>query len=358
MRAFLGGGGEPPREEFALIGVGESTGVPLILLLEDGEVFTPADYISLGYTNFEAWCVGAMGGHGGRVPSWLRNYPSYSGGAGGGGGVHRVGGLLADLPSTVLAEVGQAGANGAEGSRNAPKNAVLGSDGYPVTPLVLVDNASYVAPGPGGDGGPSSFGDICKASGGKGGAGVHQGPWHRVAFGPDDYEFYRLSWTLRAIPGTGGEGGAGDSLVAGGGAPGGLSGWSGVAVDNTGGSRYFTKPGDGTWDGAVGLGGGGGVGEILSWTEPTGGGTISPFIDSHYQVAMARAAIGGKGAFSFADTSVYGPGASYTYDPTHDGEPLPGSGGGARVPGNRKYGSEAMGYSHDGVVLLRLTRVD
>lgn len=358
MRVFLGGQAIP-RDEFALIGIGESTGVPLVLLLEDDEVFTPADYISLGYTHFEAWCVGASGGRSGRTPSWYRLYPTYSGGAGGGGGLHRVGGLLVDLPSTVLATVGQKGTDGAEGSRNAPKEAVRNSSGVVVTPLSLVDNPSYVAPGLGGDGGASSFGDICEASGGKGGGRATQGPWHRMPFGPDDYEQYLLSVTSRAIPGSGGQGGAGDSLVAGGGAAGGVSGWSGVAPDNTGGSRFFTKPDGGGWDGDIGAGGGGGVGEILSWSRTDDPFTLEAHIDSAYRTAMERAAIGGKGSFSYADTTVYGPGESYAYETISGAAiPVPGTGGGARVPGNRKYGSQALGYIHDGVVLLRLTKAD
>lgn len=65
MRVFLGGKGTPiPPIALPDPNVADAA-VPAILLPENGEVFNPADYIPLGYTHYEVWCVGAVGGRGG-----------------------------------------------------------------------------------------------------------------------------------------------------------------------------------------------------------------------------------------------------------------------------------------------------
>lgn len=409
MRVELGGKGYP-RSEFALEGAGVDTSgdAPIVLLLENGEVFTAADYISLGYTNFEVWCVGAAGGRGGlgsadvdfsiahaqvAMPSdvwdsftgWHREnlnqlslgYYGYLGGTGynpddvfsgaplpppisieehldyyypghvvevqtfrdsflklerlvgssggGGGGLHIVSGALSDLDAEVSATVGAVGADGAIGQT------LQGGAWYPPPPYKTVLDAyiasisdktapmvadrayirswqnafdgdglpSFLPPGVGGDGGYSSFGDICQASGGKGGT--------------------------PSIPGAGG---VGNSLIAGGGAAAGK---------------------DGTWDReSIGQGGGGGL----------------------------PGKPGGKGSFSYGDTSIYGipglPGyfteSRRRFDyvtgdlletlPTGSSFILPGGGGSVKLPGNRKYGSKASGYSPNGAVLIRLIKTD
>lgn len=360
MRAFLGGPGDP-RDEFALIGVGESTGVPVLLLPADGDIFTAEDYMSLGYTNYEVWCVGAVGGRGGRYRS-MQLGPTVSGGAGGGGGLHRVVGLLADLPDTVLVDIGQAGADGSEASTGWPMSPVM-SGGSIATPLVLNPTPGYVSPTPGGDGGASSFGDICRASGGKGGDVARQGPWYRYpSSGSADYGFWQVSVTDRATPGDGGEGGLGDRLIAGGGGAGGHSdwvvpeGWTGF-LDGHG--RQFVKPEIGAWDGSIGAGGGGGVGEILNWRQDDSDPfTLIPYLDPVFSVRMQQAAAGGKGSFSYADTSVYGPGQAASYVPIEStAVPVPGSGGGAKL-NKHWYGSHAQAADPNGVVLIRLTKVE
>lgn len=451
MRAFLGGRAVP-RDEFAIIGIGESTGVPVVLLLEDGEVFTPEDYLSLGYTNFETWCVGASGGRGGDatdtvkwlvshttevmpsdiwadyldqvdsingpyyvyygtsppgtpeppqgVRSWVvgaggwitwQLYPQgvaelqnpthtavinhwlepivqpggkYIGGGGGGGGLHVVSGLLADLPTSLVVEVGQHGADGAPGQ--SKQAAVL--DPSPIWslaqyPLHTINHARWDflnrfpnghptvgGPSEGSPGGTSSFGDICQASGGKGGKPAIQ--W---------------AGSTRQQYAHGGQGGIGGSEVAGGGADG--------ATTNT-------SPGkDGSWNGIVGAGGGGGRGGVRGNSAGDASGQPIP------AASDILATEGGRGSLNFADTSVWGPrGPRGTYfmailnyvkaitqNPSADvylgalistDEILispnvnPGSGGGARIPGNRKYGGRATGYNHDGAVLVRLTKID
>lgn len=366
MRIFLGGR-DIPRDDFALIGVGESTGVPVVLLPEDGEVFVPEDYISLGYTNFEVLCIGAVGGRGGLFKS-MRLDPTYSGGAGGGGGLHRVVGLLADLPDTVLVAIGQPGADGQDASDGWPMTPVLDGSGNPATPLSLYPTPGYVLATPGGDGGASSFGDICRASGGKGGDVARQGPWLRFpSDGPTDYELWQVSVNGRAIPGDGGEGGLGDRLTAGGGGAGGQSDWtdledenSGGFVGPSGGRRTFTKPGTGNWDGAIGAGGGGGVGELQNWLRGDDTFTITSYLDPVFAVPMQQAANGAKGSFSYLDIGVYGPGQSAFYGAYESFTmPMPGSGGGAKL--NKvlgAYGSHAVGAKPNGVVLIRITKVE
>jgi hypothetical protein len=101
---------------------------------------------------------------------------------------------------------------------------------------------------------------------------------------------------------------------------------------------------------------------------------------------------GGRGSFSYADTRVYGVGAAPSIWRTRDfqingntGEviwgnlyqpllgpktlndpigvlqgqkPIAGGGGGARAPGKRQYGSRALGYNPNGLVLIRLMRIE
>lgn len=86
---------------------------------------------------------------------------------------------------------------------------------------------------------------------------------------------------------------------------------------------------------------------------------------------MVDASDGGQGSFSYADTSVYGQrqikGQYFeeviTYDYLGNKKTIyvptaklivPGSGGGARLPGGRKFGSHATGFDPRGAVLLRL----
>lgn len=76
------------------------------------------------------------------------------------------------------------------------------------------------------------------------------------------------------------------------------------------------------------------------------------------------ATAGGQGSFSYINTKVYGPRqmpSSYVKTqsgllvPTHI--VVPGSGGGARAPGKRYYGSRAVGFKPEGLVLLRLMKL-
>lgn len=150
---------------------------PLILKLVHNQDFLPAQYIDKGFTNFDVICIGGGGGMGGGIDTantgtLVRNY----GGAGGGGGLHRVQGRLSALPATCPVKVGAGGALGTEHASD---------------PAACTD---------GGDGGTSSFNTTtCRASGGKGGKRVQSNS---------------LTVSTQAH---GGQGGVGNSDTAGGG---------------------------------------------------------------------------------------------------------------------------------------------
>ena len=158
---------------------------PLVIKFTSNQNFTPSTYIQQGYTHFDVICIGGGGGMGGGIDTanagtLVRNY----GGAGGGGGFHRVRGLLSALPSICPVVVGIGGSLGTE---NDGSNPTLTTDG--------------------GDGGMSSFNDpICRASGGKGGKRA------------------RTNDLITRTQADGGDGGVGNRSVAGGGAAGGVSG--------------------------------------------------------------------------------------------------------------------------------------
>lgn len=341
MSRFELGGHEGPIPSIALPDPNLSDDMPVQQLeLVDGIPFQKADWVALGYTHFEVWCVGAAGGRGASIADPIFNYtillnqvmpiaewnasmaaqaywdtqsnppenfdevswryqyqepgnPNYPpggvpgndygwphshrqwiehnnpnhyatvelihtgkyqpgdwlGGAGGGGGLHVVGGELADLPDSVPITVGQPGTNTPPGQGRV-------NGGFVYNPLTNYGPASwrlrYVGdpltpvypPGPGGDGGASTFGDIAQASGGKGG--------HPI-----------VKWVGATLvyDGVGGDGGAGGRTVAGGGAKGGITG----------------NGADGGWDGTVGQGGGGGryglpaISQVHSFLVSSGG---------------------------------------------------------------------------------------
>ena len=118
--------------------------VPLVLRFDVNTTFDTLKYIDLGFTHFEIICIGGGGGMGGGIDTantgtLIRSY----GGAGGGGGFHRVRGLLSALPDTCPVVVGAGGALGTEHVSN---------------PALTTDGA---------DGGTSSFNtNTCRASGG------------------------------------------------------------------------------------------------------------------------------------------------------------------------------------------------
>lgn len=275
---------------------------PIVLKLITNQYFYPADWMEEGYTHFDVICIGGGGGIGGGIDTsnsgtLIRSY----GGAGGGGGFHRVRGLLSALPTDVYVEVGIAGLPGNEHSSNP----VLTSDGS--------------------DGGHSAFnGTTCRASGGKGGKQVQSNS---------------VTVTTQAH---GGDGGIGNRVIAGGGAPGGLAG----TPSDTGPGTPGTPGTDGTFFNNIGKGGGGGAGGVGKY----GGVTCN------------AATPGGRGAYNPGDTSVYGPGDSPDNDASSGAAGIiPGGASGAKAaPLNglpTVFGKSAGARipSDKGVVIVRLT---
>ncbi len=122
--------------------------------------------------------------------------------------------------------------------------------------------------------------------------------------------------------------GAGNSSVAGGGG-------AGSVAD-------LIKGSDGTWDGDIGKGGGGGRAGYANTFIDVGSGIPAP---NTYKAASA----GGQGSYSFADSTVFGArGWPIDYEA--------GSGGGAKI-GSLQYGSHALGYDPNGAVIIRLTKI-
>jgi hypothetical protein len=219
---------------------------PLVLYLANGVPFEPGSYFDKGYRYFDVICIGGGGGTGGGIDTGntgtlVRNY----GGAGGGGGLHRIQGLLSALPASCPVVVGAGGVRGTEHASD---------------PAQTTDGT---------DGGYSAFNTTtCCASGGKGGKRAQTNS---------------VTVTTQAH---GGVGGAGNSIVAGGGAAGGTAGTptaGGPGVAGVAGS-------DGTWDGVIGKGGGGGAGGV----------------GKYGAITCVRGTTGGRGSYNAGDLSVYG----------------------------------------------------
>jgi hypothetical protein len=246
---------------------------PLTVKLLNGVDFVPQQYIDQGYTDFEVLVIGAGGGTGGGIRTGntgtqIRSY----GGAGGGGGLHRVRGVLSALPATCPVVVGVGGDPGLD----HVSDPALATDGQ--------------------DGGASSFnGNTARASGGQGGRKV------------------TTNSVTVSSQANGGDGGVGDRILPGGGGAGGIAG----TPTSTGPGTPGTAGADGDWDGVVGEGGGGGAGGI----------------GTYLGVTANAATAGGRGSFDPGDTSVYGLGSSASSDTSDSGAAniVPGGAGGARA---------------------------
>lgn len=271
---------------------------PVILSFSVNDTLSIADYIALGYTHFDVICIGAGGGRGGEIDTLnagttIRNF----GGAGGGGGFHRARGLLSALPDTCAVVVGQAGAHGQDNVVNP----------------ALTTNGE--------DGGYSSFNDTtCRASGGKGGK--------RVQSNSDTV----------STQADGGEGGIGNSIVAGGGANGGTAGTPSATGPGTPG----TNGADGTLIGDIGRGGGGGAGGVGKYNGTT----------------CVQGTAGGKGSYNPSDTSAYGPSFPQTDALVADGSSVgtvAGIASGAKGASLNSLPTIYGASGYNGRVIIRLT---
>lgn len=277
----------------------------LTVKLLNGVDFVPQQYLDMGYTDFDVLVIGAGGGTGGGIKTGntgtqIRSY----GGAGGGGGLHRVRGLLSALPSSCPVVVGVGGNPGSD----HVSDPALATDGQ--------------------DGGSSSFnGSTARASGGQGGRKV------------------QTNSVTVSSQANGGAGGVGDRILAGGGAAGGVAG----TPTATGPGTPGTAGADGTWNGSIGQGGGGGAGGV----------------GTYLGVTANAATAGGRGSFASGDTSIYGSGSAPSSDTGDSGAAsiVPGGAGGARAtPVNQLpnvYGTSkgVRLKGDDGTVVIRLTSV-
>ena len=278
---------------------------PMIITYTADDTFVPLTHIDLGFTYFEVICIGGGGGIGGGIDTGvgIRSY----GGAGGGGGFHRIRGLLSALPATCSIVVGQGGAVGTEHDSN---------------PALTTD---------GGDGEASTFNtNTCRASGGKGGKRVQV-----------------ISSTVTSQA-HGGDGGIGNRTVAGGGALGGTAGTPTAEGPGTPGTNGID--GSISNNGVVGKGGGGGAGGVGTYAALT------------HNAATA----GGRGSYNPGDPSVYGPGEPPGPDETTGSLNIkPGGAGGAKASPltglptlyGRSFGGPGLGRraGENGVVIIRLT---
>jgi hypothetical protein len=269
---------------------------PLVIRFDVNDSFDTLRYIDLGFTHFEAICIGGGGGRGGGIDTantgtLIRSY----GGAGGGGGFHQARGLLSALPDSCPIVIGAGGAPGVEDVGN---------------PAVTTN---------GGNGGVSSFNtNTCRASGGEGGK--------RVQSNSDTV----------STQAHGGVGGAGNRTLPGGGAPGGLSGVPSATDPGTPGTDGV----DGTFINNVGKGGGGGAGGVGKY----GGTTLNP------------ATSGGRGSYNPGDTSVYGPSDAPDNDPNSGAASIrPGNASGAKAAPLNGLPTIFGRSGEQGVVILRLT---
>lgn len=389
-RIYLGGLGDPiPLEALPDPTVGDLP--PIRILFDEDEDFDKTDFASLGYTHWEAYAIGAMGGSGGRVArevTWttVQDRPSMSS-----GDWTLFLELMTYFASLLVPPYGPYGGT-VEGTHAYYEGQFPAHNPYYQTTYsnpVLVPLADIYGGAGGGGGLHLSAGLLADldvltpvvvgAVGADGVIGQNKvnGLWEPLPIEltpfseggtlwvPEDARHKELSnyfahfrnkypgvHTQFAGPTDGGDGGASSfdgTLARASGGKGGLKAqkWVGATLtaDGTGGDGGVgdsTTPGggaagssgaangaDGGWDGIVGEGGGGGR-----------GGHVTP-------TPAASASSGGQGSYSFADTTVYGNrGVRNLY--------VPGGGGGAKV-GSYKYGGAAVGWNPGGAVVLRLT---
>lgn len=267
------------------------------------------------YTNFDAIVIGAGGGRGGGYYGEDSEHAGITlrsiGGEGGGGGYHRIQGVLEGLGDSIDIIVGTPGANG-------------------------IDHSELDDLTDGEDGATSWFGDICYASGGNGGKKV---------------ESASIDFNMGA---NGGDGGLGGISEHGWGGMGGICG----AVDDPEvvGDAPGTNGEDGpllvgpyeytigffTLRGTIGKGGGGGA------------GGLARLVDDEWVRHFPFPTSGGRGSYDL-DERVFGPGTAPGIDSETGLVIVPGRGGGARATpltnSWRPYGSSQQA----GLVVVRLT---
>lgn len=296
---------------------GNPSNPPAVLLTYNADdTLDLKSYADMGYTTVDVICIGAGGGMGGHydVPSIFITGDAgqysgvkYYGGAGGGGGLHKITASLLGLPDTVDIVVGQGGVAGTP--QSAPD--------VHSSPRSGVENTTCTD---GSDGGYSSFNDTtCRASGGKGG----KSPKH-ITWSGSNSNFMN----------GGGDGGVGNSITAGGG------GHGAVQFSSIGGVvTPIVQATQGIYDGTVGGGGGGGAGGgVQSSAHSIGPPFDTPVMGDSGFITISPTN-GSAGCYDPTDLSVFVPGSSAGQDPAIHIPfganpipfPLPGKAGGANA---------------------------
>jgi hypothetical protein len=290
---------------------------PVVLIFHANDTFNAAAYKALGYRFFDVICIAGGGGRGGNTYGQdtlhAGEYVRTFGGAGGGGGYQRLRGLLDLVPSTVAIVVGAAGADGTDSISAPTWSTSLTTDG--------------------GNGGDSSFWTpACHPTGGQGG---------------------KRSMSRSRGVSSSADGGAGGYKLTADTANQGIAGVFEPSGPNTPpsqglwGNLYESSFTHGRatafWEGEGGGGGPGGIESVTPGTPPTGG------------IVRMRGEAGGRGSFSPAYESIYGP-ASPAQDDLDTGASgvIPGNAGGARI--TIFNGSSILygGSGKAGVVAVRL----
>lgn len=311
----------------------------LILTYTADDEFDPKAYMDQGYNMYEMLCIGGGGGPGGGIDQlgssssdtdWARVF----GGAGGGGGLHYVKGSLLPLEDGGVMPI------------------IVGKGGIPGRPMVAAGaDGSNTADGE--DGGYSSVGIVCQASGGKGGKRISWVPAENAPYGPNP------------LGTNGGDGGSGGTIIAGGGGSGGTP-QEFLTDPNNPPPAYIaqnaTDGQNGSWNPSTGIGTGGGG----------GAGGYDAYVSVNEMVVKAVGSVGGTGSWNPQDISVLSAGQNRSQDnnPAGGGFTIPGGGGGAKatpITGSsttygdsrsvanvaNPVGSQIAG--NDGIVVIKLT---
>lgn len=120
---------------------------PVVLIYTSPDNFDTLDWIGKGYSHFDVTCIGGGGGMGLGFDSPEDNFLKAFGGRGGGGGYHRVHGLLSGLSADAPIVVGSGGADGFEPTEEDPEAiATMYVSGYEI--LYDEDTPPYYHPPP------------------------------------------------------------------------------------------------------------------------------------------------------------------------------------------------------------------
>lgn len=391
-RIFLGGTGEPiPIEALPDPVTGD---LPPIRLLLDASGFTKTDFVSLGYTHWECWCIGALGGDGGGESNQVQFTGVNSLEAMSSGDWTLWLELIRTVDFFTAGEwdhVYSFGPN-PEDQRTAVQQEEFINPGHNLrvttysAPVLLGGSFITANGGAGGGGGLHHTSGLLSAlstltpvvvgaagADGAPGQSTVNGLWtpmpdtiflfdvsgppsterrmHELYnyFNPLQYRYPTpVSFNVPQVGSDGGYSTFGTTLCRASGGKGG-----GASVTWPGGVKTYTAAGGAGGKGNQTTAGGGGAGSTSgangadgTWDGVIGKGGGGGRGGHPPSVGSSS---GGQGSYSFADTSVYGNrGIRELF--------VPGGGGGAKI-GTFKFGGAAVSWLPQGAVILRLTKI-